>query len=300
MSTPKTPNYKRQKMLLLMVKEAGGHLTRTDVQKLLFLTAQDQKEPYFDFVPYRFGSFSFQAATDLDTLNRLGWLALTNKDVQFNNSARLKTGLPVSEIAHVVDTMKKYRDFRGGKLVRYVYENYPYFAINSEIAEDILDEQEYASLQKQRHKLDRKKQVIFTIGYEGLKFETYINRLIQNSVRLLCDVRQNPHSRKYGFSKRTLERVLPKLGIQYAHIPELGIASAKRRGVNSAGAFEELFDEYRDELPTREAGLQILREIIQEHHRVALTCFEAHHRSCHRHCISDYLEQHENQTVEHL
>jgi hypothetical protein len=47
---------------------------------------------------------------------------------------------------------------------------------------------------------------IVTIGYEGRSLEAFLNLLLQNSVTLLCDVRRNPLSRKYGFSKSTLSK----------------------------------------------------------------------------------------------
>ncbi|WP_348602891.1 DUF488 family protein [Bartonella tribocorum] len=42
----------------------------------------------------------------------------------------------------------------------------------------------------------------FTIGYEGKSLENYLNCLLENNIKILCDVRKNPISRKYGFSKR--------------------------------------------------------------------------------------------------
>lgn len=57
--------------------------------------------------------------------------------------------------------------------------------------------------------------IVFTIGYEGIHFEEYINKLIRNQVAVLCDVRCNPLSRKFGFSSKMLSSVLPNLGIEY-------------------------------------------------------------------------------------
>ena len=52
-------NY-RQKTLIGLLSAFGGHLPSTDFQKYLFLfTREFQQEPSFEFVPYRFGSFSF-------------------------------------------------------------------------------------------------------------------------------------------------------------------------------------------------------------------------------------------------
>ena len=47
-------------------------------------------------------------------------------------------------------------------------------------------------------------------------------------IGLLCDVRKNPLSRKFGFSKKKLKHITETVGIKYVHIPELGIESDKR------------------------------------------------------------------------
>lgn len=300
MAALKHPTFKRQQFLLLMLHAAGGRLARTDLQKLLFLFNQEMEEPYYDFVPYRFGCYSFQAAEDLEILDRLGWIDLTSRNVELRQASKMSLRLPGSEIISTTERMKGMKSVRGKRLVRRVYEAYPYYAINSEIARDILGDSEYQTVAKSRRALRKQQRVLFTIGYEGIKFETYLNKLIQNDVRLLCDVRRNPLSRKFGFSKRTLETVLPKLGIEYRHIPELGIVSEKRRTLSSDKEFEALFDEYRQGLPKRQTGLTALRRLLDEKKRVAITCFEEHHTSCHRHCISDYLNARDKVKVTHL
>ena len=68
-------NY-RQKTLIGLLSAFGGHLPSTDFQKYLFLfTREFQKEPSFEFVPYRFGSFSFQSYADKRRLVEMGALA---------------------------------------------------------------------------------------------------------------------------------------------------------------------------------------------------------------------------------
>ena len=47
--------------------------------------------------------------------------------------------------------------------------------------------------------------ILATIGYEGLKPEDFLGKLKENNVSVLVDVRQNPISRKQGFSKSRLE-----------------------------------------------------------------------------------------------
>lgn len=300
MKSLRPPTYKRQQLLLLMLQEVGGKLSRTDFQKLLFLLSRDQEEPPFDFVPYRFGCFSYQAMADLDTLQFQGWITLTDKTICLTPDMIVRTALSRSEISSLLKSLRSYNELRGRKLVRYVYERFPYFAVNSEIIEDILDESGIAAVEAERANFRLASPALFTIGYEGLKFETYLNRLIQNNIRVLCDVRQNPLSRKYGFSKPMLANVLPRFKISYAHIPDLGIVSAKRKGLEDPVDFAALFSEYRKELPKRSEGLAELDRLIRQYGRVALTCFEAQHTSCHRHCVSEFLATRDKCKVVHL
>jgi uncharacterized protein (DUF488 family) len=43
-------------------------------------------------------------------------------------------------------------------------------------------------------------------------------------------------------------------------------------------------------LPHRTEELQQIKNLISEHRRVALTCFEANPESCHRHKITEHLQ----------
>ena len=98
-------------------------------------------------------------------------------------------------------------------------------------------------------------------------------------------------SRKYGFSKGTLAHACEGVGIRYEHLPELGIASEERRGLDSPSAYERLFKTYRREtLPRQQAALTKIRGWVDEGEAVALTCFEAHAQQCHRHCVADALK----------
>ncbi|HBR94759.1 MAG TPA: hypothetical protein DEA90_11400 [Opitutae bacterium] len=181
------------------------------------------------------------------------------------------------------------------------YRRFPYYAIHSEMRDRLLSTAEVDAvknaLPEPKNTIDP---VLFTIGYEGIHFEEYINKLIRNRVAVLCDVRRNPLSRKFGFSSKMLSTVLPNLGIEYIHLPELGIASDKRKELNTMSDYETLFAGYRVELPTRTEGLKRLRTIIEKSKRVALTCFEAEPHCCHRHCISDLLEAQVGYKVTHL
>jgi len=270
-------NY-RQKTLIGLLSTFGGHLLSTDFQKYLFLfTREFQQEPSFEFVPYRFGSFSFQSYADKRRLVALGALADTD-DWQLQEGFSTE-GLFDEAIFN--RCYSKYSDIKGTKLLQDVYRRYPYYAINSERATKIMNAEEVSAITAARPAVTAS--CFFTIGYEGSSFEGYLNRLIKNSVKTLVDVRRNPLSRKFGFSKRTLSDTVKKLGIGYVHIPELGIASDKRQELNTQADYDRLFSSYeKQELKQNGKALLNLFDIFQKNNRVAITCFEADVCMCHR------------------
>lgn len=288
MTRPQIPNYHRQRFLLVLLAQAGGTLSKIDFQKLLFLSQEEFKTSHYGFVPYHFGCYSFQAQSDIDLLESRGWLRTTNRDVQLLE----KSDSLMSKVDRIKvgDFANRYETYRGKKLIRYVYERYPYYAIRSKIAEDVLDAKALQRVSRAKRELKFESSELFTIGYEGISFEKYVNQLISNDVRLLCDVRINPLSRKFGFSKGTLSVVLPKLGIEYVHIPELGISSQRRSGLETKADYARLFRAYKQTLPQKMESLKELNDLFERNPRIALTCFEKDHDSCHRHCVSEYIE----------
>jgi hypothetical protein len=270
-------NY-RQKTLIGLLSAFGGHLFKTDFQKYLFLFTQEfEQEPSFEFVPYRFGSFSFQSYADKRRLVEIG--ALSDSD-----DWQLQSGFSTKGLfdgAAFARCYAKYAHLAGTKLLQDVYRRYPYYAINSERAAEIMNAQEICAVTNARPVASAA--CFFTIGYEGSSFEGYLNRLIKSNVKTLVDVRRNPLSRKYGFSKKTLSDTVKKLGIGYIHIPELGITSDRRQELNTQADYDRLFNSYeKQELKQNGKALQGLFDIFLKNKRVAITCFEAHVCMCHR------------------
>lgn len=189
--------------------------------------------------------------------------------------------LPLAEQSKINKFCQKYAGVHGNQLIREVYRAFPYYAINSEISEKLMSKDELKNII--RHIPSQEESVLFTIGYEGTSFENYLNRLIQNNVKTLVDVRKNPLSRKYGFSKKTLSETVQKLGIKYEHMPTLGIVSEKRKTLKTEADYSALFDEYdRTVIQQNNTALNKLLCLIEEDGRMAITCFEEKPCMCHR------------------
>jgi uncharacterized protein (DUF488 family) len=187
---------------------------------------------------------------------------------------------------------KRHARLRGDALVAEAYRRFPYHAIRSEMAERVLAGNAAALKAIEQARPLAGSPGLYTIGYEGRSLEGYLNRLLLNGVTVLCDVRRNPLSRKYGFSKGTLSNSCEGIGIRYEHLPELGIATEQRRGLETQADYDALFAIYeRDSLPKQHKALNKIREWIDSGERVALTCYESLPEQCHRHCVAEALAQ---------
>lgn len=284
--------YSRQKTLLALLQKFGGKLSSIDLQKYLFLfTETCEKNKSYEFVPYRFGCFSFQSYADRRKFVEFGILDEGDKWSLLPSEVDYVSTLSESDQKKLDLFHRRFKSLSGNDLVYEIYRRFPYFAIRSEIAADLMSQKELEEIESKRPSQTEK--AFFTIGYEGQTFENYLNRLIKNNVQVLCDVRKNPLSRKYGFSKRTLSETLEKLDIEYIHFPELGIISDRRQQLNSQADYNRLFREY-EATTLKENGEAVnqLMDIIGGKQRIAITCFEAEHCMCHRGQVAKAVGKH--------
>lgn len=284
--------YNRRKILLALIEAIGKELTAIQIQKYLFLYTREQQYKSYDFIPYYYGCFSFQANQDISSLTKSGYLEMLDQDsstiIKLVKKENYRSMLDMFEQQILRKIIKDYGNMSQTDLIRYTYTHYPYYATKSTIAKDILTTEEFAKIEKQKRKFEDP--VLFTIGYEGISLETYINKLIINDIHVLCDVRKNAYSQKYGFSKSQLEKACKGVGIQYIHIPQLGIDSEQRQDLKSQKDYDNLFDLYeKTTLKENQQYLHYVREIIDANKRVALTCFEARPEQCHRSRVAKHL-----------
>lgn len=272
----------RQKILLVLLEALGGRVGATDFQKLLFLyVTLCEEDGSYDFVPFRFGCFSFQAMADKRKLIEKQYLS-DDKEWVIDSNVSFALGLKPSDLKKVNIFVERFSSKRGPELIKHVYEKYPHTAINSEIAEKHLTKDQYKKVLALKPKFKDSK-LFATIGYEGESVDAYLMRLVENGVKLLIDVRKNPLSRKYGFSKKALLSLTGKLGIEYIHIPEMGIESVDRKSLNSQADYMALFKVYeKTVLKSEVKSLDRIIDLYYEHNRVAITCFEKDQCMCHR------------------
>lgn len=134
------------------------------------------------------------------------------------------------------------------------------------------------------------RQKALTLGYEGVSFDEFANKLKENHVKQLIDVRAVPLSRKKGFSKSALQANLKKEKIEYVHIPELGSPKEIRNELKQNGDLEEFFKKYAKHFDKVSNRFKELESLVSSEKSVIM-CFERDWRACHRKIICEALQK---------
>jgi len=264
-------------------------IDKISMQKLLFLFTRRQTKSEYDFIPYIYGCYSYSAIADLAVMVNKGLLSETSSRFTSKDKTDYLGTLKETDRKLLQEIKSNYGNMDANALMKHTYLNFPYWAINSKKAKEILSTEEFEKVADSKPQSDQT--ILFTIGYEGISLEEYLNRLLKNDVKVLVDVRNNPVSMKYGFSKNQLQCFCENLGIRYVHFPEVGIQSEQRRELNTQADYDQLFIVYRQNNLTQTRSSQVkIVNLLKEHKRIALTCFEANIRQCHRKHLAEAIE----------
>lgn len=279
----------RRKIILALLQLFDGQLDKIRLQKLLFLFANKQAKAEYDFIPYKFGCYSYSANADMTAMVTRGFLNEDEKTFEKKDKTDYLKQLKPADLKLLQEVKANYGKMSATALMKHTYINFPFYATRSEAAEKILTKDELEKVTKAKPKGN--KTVLFTIGYEGISLEEYLVRLLKNDVKVLVDVRNNPLSMKYGFSKSQLKKYCASLGIEYVHIPEVGIQSEQRQELNTQSDYDKLFAVYRKNNLSKTSSYQNeILKLLKQHKRIALTCFEANICQCHRKHLAEAIE----------
>jgi uncharacterized protein (DUF488 family) len=283
----------REKILLETLNCAPNKkATKIQLLKWLFLLREEERigdlGVFYDFLPYKFGPFSFTVYNDLDRLQQLGLLGLDDTTISFIEENVSTSDSPISSFIQdkVCNIILKYGSIPPKEILAYVYKKYPWYASKSEILEH-----------KPRRENHNSKKVIYSIGYEGLSIDAFLNKLMIKRIGNLVDVRNNPASRKFGFSSSYLKKRCADIEINYFHFPELGVPSAVR---HSSSDKKFIWSYYKQGvLSDEKEAIQKVSAICNESPTVLL-CFEEKPEDCHRHLLAKHLNTITGLPVIHL
>jgi len=122
---------------------------------------------------------------------------------------------------------------------------------------------------------------IYTIGHSNKSFEVFLEKLKENGIEALVDVRSIPRSRFYPwFNEKKLAEALPKEGIAY--VP---------RGSSLGGKLENTgYDEAIEELVAGAVSGK----------RICVMCSEGKYQACHRHTMLEPSLRERGIGIEHI
>lgn len=141
---------------------------------------------------------------------------------------------------------------------------------------------------------------LFTIGYEQASIGDFVATLRDANIACVLDVRAVPVSRKPGFSKSSLQRVLADSGIDYIHIVALGNPPSGRDAAR-AGKDAEFRRVFQDHLKSNHARIGLADAASHASRgRACLLCFERDARRCHRLMVAQILQMEHDFVVRHL
>jgi len=126
---------------------------------------------------------------------------------------------------------------------------------------------------------------IYTIGYEGMTLDTFVERLRSSTVDIVVDVRANPVSRKPGFAKRALAEAMADANMAYIHVVELGCPRVVRDRYDRDGDWGAYTVGFRAHLRAQSAQVASLAD-LSARARVCLLCFEKDPNRCHRSLVA--------------
>ncbi|HUW67618.1 MAG TPA: DUF488 family protein [Candidatus Nanoarchaeia archaeon] len=262
---------KKERAVLILLNNFNK-LSKMKLVKIMFLMSE--KSNFYKFVPYNYGPFSFELYHDLAHLEREGYISMEKESVSLIN----KDIPPLDNKLKVIVNryVRQFSNFDDSQMIEHTYSKYPEYTIFSQIGK--------------RMAYERDSRGLVTIGYEGKSIDAFLYELILNKVNLLVDVRKNAYSMKFGFHRSKLINYLEKLGIDYLHVPDLGIPSELRQELNTYEDYQVLFADYKKVLDDKGDILEKIKENSKEK-KVALMCFEKDPKYCHRGVIADRLRR---------
>ena len=132
---------------------------------------------------------------------------------------------------------------------------------------------------------------VWTVGHSTRELDALVAILDDAGVELLADVRTVPRSRRLPhFNREALAAELPRRGLLYRHMPQLGGFRRAVAGSPNTAWRNASFRGYADYMLTDafEAALAELIELASAQ-RTAIMCSEAVPWRCHRSLVADAL-----------
>ena len=283
----------RQKLIIALIKCSGGSTTRLKLVKQAFLLRQHLSPRYthafYQFLPYKYGPFSFTLYHELQKMIDSGLIELPSSNAIRLTDLGLQTSLdlPPNLWKEFGRFWANYGQYPVNELTELVYAQHPWYATRSE---------------RNRHYIPLKEApyAVYTVGYSSMQVDGFLNLLLRSGIKQLIDVRRNAVSRVFGFYGSTLANLAKYVDIEYRHMPQVGIPSEWRACLDDQDDLDMLFNRYTEEVLN--SAEDLVRDIASwmSSKPSTLMCMEVDPSRCHRSVLAESISDSTGLTVSDL
>src|SRR5688500_3637407 len=118
----------RRKIILALLQLFDGELEKIRLQKLLFLFTKEQQTPEYDFIPYKFGCYSYSANADLTAMANKGILIETENHFKSCEKIDYLTTLKEFDKRQMQRVKSLHGKLDANALMKHTYTCFPYWA----------------------------------------------------------------------------------------------------------------------------------------------------------------------------
>ncbi|SMP62465.1 Uncharacterized conserved protein, DUF488 family [Sphaerochaeta associata] len=290
----------RRKVFLNLVLRHKKPLSLVRLQALMFLLVKSTGNAYYDFIPHTYGCYSISLYNDQEALTKQDVVIEARGDSPFNSflsvdnqRVELDSILLKDEDSPLLDKLICDSEHQSDDdLLERVLKAYPFYAIRSLLLDRFSSDQVFISkIQTIRDHVTSAPRYLYTIGYEGLSIDGFLQSLILQNIKTLVDVRKSAFSMRPEFRKKNLEAALMEAGIQYYPMPEVGIPASNRKELLPSGRRCDLFKWYSENtLPLCERYASVVARLVSREN-IALMCYEKDPKDCHRSLFAEYCQR---------
>lgn len=267
---------KRRTLLLSLLSELSGLVTTARLHLLVALLSVNEKTPSWYFIPTDHGPFSVDLLHDLRAFEKAKSVQIDAQQINVDHTAAEKelASLDTEDLALLNKTIKVFASQSDDLLLDQALLAKPFWGIRTA--------RKNAEIQQIRQQISAVARGLYTLGYEGLSIDSFINLLLMADIQEVIDVREFAFSRRSEYAKKNLDEALSLGGIAYTGMPEVGIPTKARKEILEDKSKEELLSYYASEILPDTGPYADKVASLARKHNIALICHEEDPGQCHR------------------
>ena len=121
-----------------LIQLFNGDIDKIKFQKLLFIYSQRKQKSEYDFVPYKFGCYSYSANADLKTMVKRELLSETENRLFKMDTTNYLNSIKITDKDILTDISLTYGNMSNDTLIKHSYINFPFYAIKSKLQKKYL------------------------------------------------------------------------------------------------------------------------------------------------------------------